>query len=89
VCGWGLLVPQQTRLISIAPGAAPLLLGLNSAAVYVGVSAAGVIGASSIALFDRHLLGLVAAVPIALAFLMAQLAMRTMRSARPQAALAS
>jgi DHA1 family inner membrane transport protein len=89
VCGWGLLVPQQTRLITIAPSAAPLLLGLNSAALYVGVSAAGVIGASSIALFDPHLLGLVAAVPVALAFVMAQLAMRTMRSAKPQAALVS
>jgi len=81
VCGWGLVVPQQARLISIAPAAAPLLLGLNSAALYMGVSAAGVIGATGIAMFDRHLLGLVAAIPIALAFGFAQLADRQIRSA--------
>jgi predicted MFS family arabinose efflux permease len=44
VCGWGFLVPQQHRLISITPAAAPLLMGLNSAAVHVGVSMSGLIG---------------------------------------------
>lgn len=88
VCGWGLVVPQQARLISIAPAAAPLLLGLNSAALYVGVSSAGVIGATGIAMFDRHLLGLVAAIPIALAFGFAQLADRQIRSA-PSLAVAA
>lgn len=81
VCGWGLVVPQQARLISIAPAVAPLLLGLNSAALYVGVSAAGVIGATGIAIFDRHLLGMIAAVPIVLAFAFALLADRKIRSA--------
>jgi len=60
-CGWGLLVPQQHRLIGLAPASAPLLLGLNSAALYVGVSTAGVIGAAGISLLDRHQLGLIGA----------------------------
>jgi predicted MFS family arabinose efflux permease len=85
VCGWGLVVPQQARLINIAPAAAPLLMGLNSAALYVGVSTAGVMGASGIAMLDPHLLGLLAAVSIALAFVFAQLANRQIRSTAPAA----
>jgi predicted MFS family arabinose efflux permease len=80
VCGWGLLVPQQARLIGIAPGAAPLLMGLNSAALYIGVSTAGVLGAAGIAIVDRHLLGLLASVPIMIAFVFAQLANRRIRA---------
>jgi DHA1 family inner membrane transport protein len=53
VCGWGLLVPQQHRLITISPASAPLLLGLNSAALYFGVSAAGAVGAASISLLGH------------------------------------
>lgn len=89
VCGWGLVVPQQARLIGIAPAAAPLLMGLNSAALYVGVSAAGVIGAAGITLVDHHLLGLIAAVPVVLAFLFAQLAGRGIRNAAGAAPLAA
>ncbi|TFW08510.1 MFS transporter [Oxalobacteraceae bacterium OM1] len=74
LCGWGLLVPQQHRLISLTPGSAPLVLGLNSAALYVGVSAAAVIGAAGITLLDRHQLGLIGAGFIGLAFMIAQLA---------------
>jgi predicted MFS family arabinose efflux permease len=80
ICGWGLVVPQQARLIHIAPAAAPLLLGLNSAALYVGVSTAAVIGATGIAMLDSHLLGLIAAVPVILALVLAQLANRQIRS---------
>jgi predicted MFS family arabinose efflux permease len=79
VCGWGLLVPQQHRLISLSPGSAPLLLGLNSAALYIGVSAAGVIGAASITLLDRHQIGFVGAALLALAFIISQRADRLIR----------
>lgn len=82
VCGWGLLVPQQHRLISLAPAAAPLLLGLNSAALYVGVSAAGVIGAASITLLDRHQIGLVGAALLAAALIIARLADRLIRKSQ-------
>lgn len=74
--GWGLLVPQQHRLITLSPGSAPLLLGLNSAALYVGVAASGVIGAAGLTLLAGHKLGLIGAVLIAAALLMAQQAYR-------------
>ncbi|MFF8381427.1 MFS transporter [Streptomyces sp. NPDC015661] len=46
---WGLstgvtVVPQQHRLISLAPAAAPVLLGLNSSALYIGVALGGGLG---------------------------------------------
>lgn len=74
LCGWGLVVPQQHRLINITPSAAPLLLGLNSAALYVGVSMSGLLGALAITRFSAHSLGLVGAVFIAAALLVAELA---------------
>jgi predicted MFS family arabinose efflux permease len=90
VCGWGLLVPQQHRLIGLAPAAAPLLMGLNSAALYVGVSSAGVLGAAGIALFDRHYVGLLAAAFVALSFGIAALAdYRIRKSAAQQPAAAA
>jgi predicted MFS family arabinose efflux permease len=52
---------------------------LNSAALYVGVSAAGVIGAASITLLDRHQIGLVGAALLATAFVIAQQADRLIR----------
>jgi len=76
LCGWGLLVPQQHRLITLAPAAAPLLMGLNSAALYVGVSTAGVLGAAGLGIFAPHQLGLMAASLVALAFGVALLAHR-------------
>jgi multidrug resistance protein len=72
VCGWGLFVPQQHRLIGITPSAAPLLLGLNSAALYVGVSMSGLLGGAAISWFDSHALGLVGAVFIAAALVVAE-----------------
>ncbi|SDD93346.1 Predicted arabinose efflux permease, MFS family [Cupriavidus sp. YR651] len=82
LCGWGLLVPQQHRLISITPAAAPLLLGLNSAAIYVGVSMSGLLGGAAITWIDPHALGLVGAVSIAVALLVAEWAQA--RIARPE-----
>ncbi|MFL6709659.1 MAG: MFS transporter [Massilia sp.] len=89
VCGWGLLVPQQHRLISLAPAAAPLLLGLNSAFLYVGVSTAGVLGATGIALFDPHQLGLMAGALVALAFVIAWLAARRIATVARRSAAAT
>lgn len=71
MCGWGLLVPQQHRLISLAPASAPVLLGLNSAALYVGVSASGLIGAAGITLLDQYQLGLIGAALLVVALLVA------------------
>jgi predicted MFS family arabinose efflux permease len=76
VCGWGLLVPQQHRLISITPSAAPLLLGLNSAAIYIGVSMSGLLGGAAITMFDAHKLGLAGAVLIVVGLFAAEAANR-------------
>jgi MFS transporter, DHA1 family, inner membrane transport protein len=47
--GWGVfvsmpIVPQQHRLVAYAPGATPVLLGLNNSAIYTGVAAGGALG---------------------------------------------
>jgi len=86
VCGWGVLVPQQHRLIGITPGAAPLLLGLNSAAVYVGVSISGLAGGAALGWFDSHFLGLAGAVFITAALFVAEWAqLRIARADRQRA----
>ncbi len=82
LCGWGLLVPQQHRLINITPAASPVLLGLNSAAIYIGVSMSGVIGGAAITWFDRHALGLVGTPFIVASLFVAEWAHR--RIARPE-----
>ncbi|MFI6984981.1 MFS transporter [Embleya sp. NPDC050154] len=46
---WGasvgvVVVPQQHRLIALGPAAAPILLGLNSSALYLGVALGGGLG---------------------------------------------
>ncbi|MFI8520027.1 MFS transporter [Streptomyces sp. NPDC085481] len=46
---WGVsvgvtVVPQQHRLIALSPSAAPVLLALNSSALYVGIAAGGGFG---------------------------------------------
>ncbi|WP_406457597.1 MFS transporter [Streptomyces sp. NBC_00876] len=46
---WGVavgivVVPQQHRLVSLSPAAAPVLLGLNSSALYIGIALGGGFG---------------------------------------------
>ena len=83
--GWGLLVPQQHRLVSLAPSIAPVLLGLNTAGSFFGISAAGIIGAAGIQVVGAHNLGLVGAGLAALAFLVAELATMRIAAAAAQA----
>lgn len=73
-CGWGLLVPQQHRLIKIAPHVAPLLLALNNTATYAGLACSGVIGGLVILFIDRHYLSLVGAALITFALILAEAA---------------
>jgi predicted MFS family arabinose efflux permease len=72
--GWGLLAPQQHRLVSIAPQTAPVVLGLNTSFTYLGVTAAGLIGAYGIRTVDGHHLGIVGAVFVVASIVVAELA---------------
>jgi predicted MFS family arabinose efflux permease len=86
-CGWGVLVPQQHRLVTIAPHIAPVVLGLNTSCTYLGVSAAGVVGAIAIETAGARWLGAVGAVLIVVALVMAELASFRIDAARPADAL--
>ena len=73
-CSWGQLVPQQYRLVALAPSIAPILMGLNSACSYFGMSLGGVIGALGIRTVGAHYLGLIGAALAVLALIFAELA---------------
>lgn len=75
-------VVQQHRLVAIAPASAPLLFGLNSSAIYVGVAIGGVLGGVSQEWFAITLLGIPAAAMALLATLMTVVDGRRSRSER-------
>lgn len=72
--GWGLIVPQQHRLVKIAPQVAPLLLGLNNTATYGGLACSGVLGGIVLLFVDRQYLSLVGAGLVAVALACAEAA---------------
>jgi MFS transporter, DHA1 family, inner membrane transport protein len=74
ICGWGLNVPQQHRLVTLAPHVAPLLLALNNTAIYAGLACSGLLGGIVILVIDVHYLSLVGAASIFVALVMAELA---------------
>jgi DHA1 family inner membrane transport protein len=74
LCGWGLIVPQQHRLVKIAPQVAPLLLALNNTATYTGLACSGVLGGLALLFLDRHYLSVVGAGLIAIALVLAKAA---------------
>jgi len=76
IAGWGILGPQQYRLVSIAPTIAPVVLGLNTAATYLGVTVAGVLGAAGLQVLGGHNLGLFSVMLFALAIVSSELAGR-------------
>jgi predicted MFS family arabinose efflux permease len=71
---WGLLAPQQHRLVTIAPQTAPVVLGLNTSYTYLGVTVAGVIGAIGINTIGAHRLGILGASIVIVALVVAQMA---------------
>jgi predicted MFS family arabinose efflux permease len=79
ICGWGLIVPQQHRLVQLSPGVAPLLLALNNTATYIGLACSGVLGGAVLESIGGQYLSLVAAALIAIAFLFAEAAHRCMK----------
>ena len=81
-CSWGQLVPQQYRLVALAPAIAPILMGLNSACSYAGMSLGGVIGAFGIRMVGAHYLGLIGAALAVLALVFAELANLSISASR-------
>lgn len=73
-CAWGVLVPQQFRLVTLNPSMAPILVGLNTSATYVGVSIAGVVGAAAIPVIGSHNLGYLASAIVLVALIVSELA---------------
>jgi MFS transporter, DHA1 family, inner membrane transport protein len=88
IAGFALLVPLQHRLVGIAPTIAPVVLGLNSSALFIAISLSGLAGAGVISLVGVHNIGLVAAIGLALALIVAEIANRLIArgAARQQAA---
>ena len=54
---WGQLAAQQHRLVTLAPTASSIVLGLNTSSTYLGVAAAGLLGAASLSIVGAHELG--------------------------------
>ncbi len=79
VSGWAIMVPQQHRLIATSPGSAPLVVALNSSALYLGVALSGPIGAAGIELVGAYQLGLIAAGLLVLGLLASEIAHRLSR----------
>jgi MFS transporter, DHA1 family, inner membrane transport protein len=73
-CAWGVLVPQQFRLVTLNPSMAPILVGLNTSATYVGVSIAGIVGATAIPMIGSHNLGYLASSIVVAALVISELA---------------
>jgi predicted MFS family arabinose efflux permease len=76
IVSWGLLAPQQRRLVHIAPQTAPVVLGLNTSFTYLGVTVAGIVGALGIPIFGAHRLGYLGAAIVVAALVVAQMATR-------------
>lgn len=72
--GWGLIVPQQHRLVTLTPTSAPLVLALNNTATYGGLACSGVVGALVLGFLEARFLGMVGAAMIAVALVMAEMA---------------
>ena len=87
VCGWGFVVAQQHRLIGIAPSLSPILLGLNSSAIQLAISASGAAGALALRWLPAHALPLISMACAVAGALGAELAFRLI--AKPMPALSS
>jgi MFS transporter, DHA1 family, inner membrane transport protein len=84
VCGWGFVVAQQHRLVSIAPALSSILLGLNASAMYLAVSASGAAGALAIRWLSPHDLPLLSMALVLGGALGAELSYLLIRNVKPQ-----
>lgn len=67
VFGWSFMAAQQARLIGLAPAAAPVMLALNAAGIYVGAALGSALGGVVLSGFGLGLLGVVAGAVMVLA----------------------
>ena len=86
-CGWGFVVSQQHRLVSIDAALAPILLALNASAIYLAISASGAVGALVIRVIDPHELPLVTSVLVIASLFCAEWAYRLIRRGRAGASV--
>mgnify|MGYP000128969278 CR=1 FL=1 len=61
VAGFGLTAPQQSRLVSLSPKNAPLLLSLNSSMLYLGTAFGAVVSGASVGMVGFAHLGWIGA----------------------------
>ncbi len=78
---WGLLAPQQHRLVAVAPHSVPVVLGLNTSGSYLGFTAAGIVGALALPVVGAHNLGYIGAAFTVVALGIAELATLKINSA--------
>ncbi|WMY10148.1 MFS transporter [Paraburkholderia phenoliruptrix] len=76
ICGWGLIVPQQHRLVQLSPHVAPLLLALNNTATYIGLACSGLLGGAVLQSIGGRYLSVVAASLIGFAWVLSEAAYR-------------
>ena len=76
IFGWSFMAAQQARLIGLAPDAAPVILALNAAGVYVGAALGSAIGGMVLAGIGLAPLGLVAGALMVLALAHLRLSLR-------------
>ncbi len=66
--GWSFMVPQQARLVELAPDQQNVVLSLNSASIYLGASLGSALGAVVISTWSIAASGVAAAIAMAAAF---------------------
>ncbi|MFE9372685.1 MFS transporter [Streptomyces sp. NPDC006711] len=76
LAGWSVSVALPARLVSLDPPNAPLLLSLNSTALYLGIAAAGATGSAAIAVLGNRWFPLASTALTALAVVVAHLTTR-------------
>ena len=67
ICGWSFAVPQQARLVALAPEAQNLVLALNAACIYVGIALGSGVGSVVLRHFGLDALGVAASAVAVLA----------------------
>ncbi|GAA3761414.1 DHA1 family inner membrane transport protein [Spinactinospora alkalitolerans] len=73
---FAITTPQQHRLITLKPESASVLISLNAAILYLGITMSGVLGAAGISLVGAGMLTLLAGGLALLALLLSELAHR-------------